>query len=47
MYRAGIPSPKIAINKGMAESTVRYHLHLAVQAEPQLRIEHKAALGAC
>lgn len=44
MYRQGIPSPKIAAAKGMAESTVRYHLHIAVQAEPALRDEHKAVL---
>lgn len=46
MYRQGLPSPKIAATKGMAASTVRYHLHLAVQAEPRLRDAHKAALGA-
>lgn len=46
MYRQGIPSPKIAAGAGAAESTVRYHLHLAVQADPDLRHQHKAALGA-
>lgn len=45
MYRQGIPSPKIAAEAGAAESTVRYHLHLAVQADPSLREEHKAATG--
>jgi transposase len=45
MYRQGIPSPKIAAEAGAAESTVRYHLHLAVQAEPSIREEHKAASG--
>lgn len=45
MYRQGIPSPKIAAEAGAAESTVRYHLHLAVQAEPAIREEHKAAAG--
>lgn len=46
MYRQGIPSPKIAAIKGMAESTVRYHLGVAVKANPALRDSHKAALGA-
>ncbi|PTT70188.1 helicase associated domain-containing protein [Arthrobacter sp. HMWF013] len=45
MYRQGVPAPKIAAAKGMAESTVRYHLHLAAQTEPGLRDEHQAALG--
>ncbi len=45
MYRQGIPSPKIAAIAGAPESTVRYHLHLAVQAEPDVRTAHKAALG--
>jgi hypothetical protein len=45
MYRQGIPSAKIAECKGMAASTVRYHLHLAVQTEPQLREQHNAARG--
>lgn len=46
MYRMGIPTPKIAAGAGAAESTVRYHLHLAATAEPGLREEHKEALGA-
>jgi hypothetical protein len=46
MYRQGIPSPKIAAGAGAAESTVRYHLHLAAQADPGLWDEHKAAVGA-
>ncbi|MEQ4519298.1 helicase associated domain-containing protein [Pseudarthrobacter sp. B907] len=46
MYRMGIPSPKIAAGAGAAESSVRYHLHLAGQAEPGLREAHKKALGA-
>jgi hypothetical protein len=45
LYRQGIPSPTIAAVAGAAESTVRYHLHLAVQADPDLRAAHKAALG--
>lgn len=45
MYRQGIPSPKIAVIKGMAESTVRYHLGVAFKADPGLRDAHKAALG--
>lgn len=45
MYRAGMPSPKIAATKGMAESTVRYHLFIAVQADPEIRDEHKSARG--
>lgn len=43
MYRHGITSPKIAEGAGVAESTVRYHLHLAAKAEPGLRDDHKAA----
>ena len=46
MYRQGIPSPKIAAAAGVAESTVRYHLHLAAQADPFIRDEHRAAAGA-
>lgn len=46
MYRQGIPSPKIASTKGMAESTVRYHLGVALKVDPGLRDSHKAALGA-
>ncbi|MET3206255.1 UNVERIFIED_ORG: hypothetical protein ABIB21_003074 [Arthrobacter sp. UYEF13] len=45
MYRQGIKSPKIAAHKGMAESSVRYHLALAAKADPGLRGAHKAALG--
>lgn len=43
MYRQGIPSPKIAAGAGVAASTVRYHLQIAAQADPAIRIEHKAA----
>ncbi|MGM9474215.1 hypothetical protein ACS5PJ_19680 [Pseudarthrobacter sp. YS3] len=46
MYRQGIPSPKIAAGAGAAASTVRYHLHLAIQVDPGLRDEHKAAAEA-
>jgi hypothetical protein len=46
MYRQGISSPKIAAIKGMAESTVRYHLGVAFKANPGLRDAHKTALGA-
>lgn len=46
MYRQGISSPKIAAIKGMAASTVRYHLGVAFKADPALRDAHKAALGA-
>jgi hypothetical protein len=45
MYRQEIPSPKIAAEAGVAESTVRYHLHLAVQTDPSIREEHNAANG--
>lgn len=45
MYRQGIPSPKIAAGAGVAESTVRHHVHIAAQADPGLRIAHKAAAG--
>ncbi|MET3206289.1 UNVERIFIED_ORG: hypothetical protein ABIB21_003108 [Arthrobacter sp. UYEF13] len=45
MYRKGMSSPKIAAVTLAPESTVRYHLHLAVQAEPGLRDEHRKALG--
>ncbi|MEW9872619.1 helicase associated domain-containing protein [Arthrobacter sp. HS15c] len=46
MYRQGIPSPKIAAAAGVAKSTVRYHLHIAAQAVPSIRDEHRAAAGA-
>jgi hypothetical protein len=46
MYKQGIPSTKIAAGAGIAQSTVRYHLSLAVKAQPELRDEHKAALVA-
>lgn len=46
MYRQGIPSTKIAAEVGVAESTVRYHLHIAAQGEPSIRDEHKAAANA-
>lgn len=46
MYRQGISSPKIAAAAGVAKSTVRYHLHLAAQADPSIRDEHQAAAGA-
>jgi hypothetical protein len=46
MYRQGIPSPKIAAAAGVAKSTVRYHLHIAAQADPSIRDEHRAAAGA-
>jgi hypothetical protein len=46
MYRQGIPSPKIAAAAGVGKSTVRYHLHLAAQADPSIRDEHQAAAGA-
>ncbi|MGK3957677.1 Helicase associated domain protein [Arthrobacter sp. R4] len=46
MYRQGISSPKIAAAAGVATSTVRYHLHIAAQADPSIRDEHRAAAGA-
>ena len=46
MYRQGIPSPKIAAAAGVAKSTVRYHLHIAAQADSSIRDEHRAAAGA-
>lgn len=46
MYRQGIPSPAIAAASGVGRSTVRYHLHIAAQAEPSIRDEHRAAAGA-
>jgi hypothetical protein len=45
MYRQGIPSPKIAAYSGAAESTVRYHLHVAAREDPGLRDAHKTAVG--
>lgn len=46
MYRQGIPAPKIAAAAGVAKGTVRYHLHIAAQADPSLRDEHQAAASA-
>ena len=46
MYRQGIPSPKIAAAAGVAKSTVRYHLHIAAQADRLIREAHQAAAGA-
>lgn len=46
MYRKGLPASKIATITRAAETTVRYHLQLAVQADPRLRDEHQAALAA-
>jgi hypothetical protein len=43
MYRQGIPSPKIAAGAGVAASTVRYHLTIAVKQDPGLRAAHQAA----
>jgi hypothetical protein len=45
MYRLGIQTAKIAAGAGAAESTVRYHLGLAVKADPSLRNAHKSAAG--
>jgi hypothetical protein len=45
MYRQGISAPKIAAAAGVGKSTVRYHLHIAAQADPSLRDEHRAASG--
>ncbi len=42
---AGHPLTEDRPEAGIAESTVRYHLHLAVQAEPSLREEYEATLG--
>ena len=46
MYRQGIPSPTIATAAGVAKSTVRYHLHIAAQANPLIRDEHRTAASA-
>lgn len=46
MYRQGIPSPAIAAAAGVAKSTVRYHLHIAAQADPSIRDEHRASAWA-
>lgn len=46
LYRQGTPTSKIAAWAGMAESAVRYHLHLAVKEDPGIREEHRAALSA-
>lgn len=43
MYRQGIPTSKIALTEGVAETTVRYHLQIAAHADPGLRDEHTAA----
>lgn len=44
MYRHGLPSKKIAEVVRAPGSTVRYHLKLAVAADPRIREEHKASL---
>lgn len=44
MYRHGISSERIAQLAGAVGSTVRYHLRLAVVAEPGIRTEHREAL---
>ena len=46
MYMQGMPSPAIAAAAGVGKSTVRYHLHIAAQAVPSIRDEHRAAAGA-
>jgi hypothetical protein len=46
MYRQGIPAPAIADAAGVGKSTVRFHLHIAAQADPSIRDEHQAAAGA-
>lgn len=46
MYRRGIPAPKIAAGAGVAATTVRYHLQIAVKEDPGLRAAHQAALDA-
>ncbi|UKA73400.1 helicase associated domain-containing protein [Arthrobacter sp. FW306-06-A] len=42
-YRQGTPTSTIAAAAGVAETTVRYHLQIAVKADPGIRDEHKAA----
>jgi len=44
MYRCGISAARIAELARAASSTVRYHLQLAVAAEPELKTAHQAAL---
>ncbi|MBD1540337.1 helicase-associated protein [Arthrobacter sp. S13_S34] len=43
-YRMGLPASKIAAWARVPESTIRYHLQLAVKQDPAIREEHKAAL---
>lgn len=43
MYRRGITVPRIAATAGVAGSTVRYHLHVAAKADPDLWCAHKSA----
>lgn len=43
MYRNGITTPKIAAAACVGESTVRYHLRIAAQADPSIRADHQAA----
>ncbi|UZX04010.1 helicase-associated protein [Arthrobacter sp. CDRTa11] len=45
MYRRGISAARIAELSGSPGSTVRYHLRLAVLAEPDLRPSHQASLS--
>ena len=45
MYRNGIPTPRIAAVTGMAASTVRYHMRIAAQADPDIKVQHKLARG--
>lgn len=44
MYRKGLTGAGIARLVGAPGSTVRYHLQVAVRANPRLREEHQAAL---
>ncbi|MBP1135651.1 hypothetical protein JOE31_001883 [Arthrobacter sp. PvP023] len=43
MYRQGLTTAKIAATAGAAQSTVRYHLAIAITAEPSIRDEHRNA----
>lgn len=44
MYRKGLTGARIARLVDAPASTVRYHLQVAVRANPRVREEHQAAL---
>lgn len=44
MYRRGISPSRIAVVDAAPVTTVRYHLQVAKKLEPELEVEHEAAL---